>query len=318
MFFVFLFCFDSKIQVKIQSNCPLCFFPYHDFGANSSPHDLVVTMALKKMYSIVPWIRSLRTTGCRATVVLFTDQSTLSSFSNDLREIIAACDIIVHDIGDISSLNPNQVFFSRFIILSDYLRKNNGKYNRVFLADLFDTAFQGDPFNHDFKNDTMYFIDEGFVIGKNTTNSKWIDKIKGFNSSIISHKQVLCGGMTWGGVKPFLSFIEALKSVVDMKTFYIPTIDQGLINYIVHTGIINRFVDKYTIMLPENGITTLGTKYSDFTYKDPFGSIKHKKSGNYLRAIHQYDRSQHMIKSFLESCPKGNLNITHYMRKSPI
>ena len=321
--FSFYFLFRNKyfnsyhILTPFYLDCPLCTFHPKNNLSNSSPKDLIVTMALKKLYNLSPWIRSLKTTGCKASIIVFSDSQTIQTLNKDTLSLMKNCNISLYDVGLVSHLNQNQIYFYRFIILKNYLKNNILNYNRVFLADLYDTIFQGDPFNIHFCDDTMYFIDEGFNIGDDNTNMEWIKRIPSANIELFLSKPVLCGGMTWGGTLPFLAFIDGMESLINMTNFHVPTVDQGLLNYLVHSNLINRYLKKYQIMPPNNGITTLGVCFKKYSYQNSLGDIYHIASGNYLTVIHQFDRSKEMTLNILRSCPRGKLNIINYMRAIP-
>jgi len=294
--------------------CRLCSFPVKYINQNSSPRDLIVTVAFKHIYNALPWISSLRTTGCNATVVLFVDQQAYDRFTDDLKQVYQNCGASIINIGDFRGLTFEERLFLRYLTILQFLLKNRNQFDRIYHSDLYDTIFQADPFTTNFQSDRMYFIDEGFSIGSDYTNTVWINAIKGFQAKYIENQSVLCGGQTWGGVESYIGFIYSMMSIIDSYNLFVPYIDQAMINYIVHTRRILDFVSAYQIMEPKNGISTVGVKSKDFSFNESLGNIVHKDTNNLLQSIHQYDRVEGFITKVVLSCPKGSLNVTDYVR----
>lgn len=114
--------------------CRLCKYNY-TAESHSTSRDLAIFISMGESQAIVPRIRSLRTAGCKAKILLFTDskKSFPARFDN--------CGIDIVTLKLSKRINKDQIIMMRYIIISDILKKYGSAFDRVLYCDGFDTFF---------------------------------------------------------------------------------------------------------------------------------------------------------------------------------
>lgn len=138
-----------KLEDFAQSNdkCLLCRFISHAREGNSDNKDTILTIAFTRITGYWPFIRSLRTSKSKCTVVIFINNVLQSAINSEFIRLSNNCGVTFINIGDFDPSNRQRVFVFRFEIYFDFLIKRRKIFKRVILIDLYDTFFQGDPFN---------------------------------------------------------------------------------------------------------------------------------------------------------------------------
>ena len=94
-FYMFSSPLEFSVQPKpfkyfsgIKNGCEklLCNYTSSRVGCNSTPRDVVISCAAYKTLNLVLFQRTLRTTGCNATLILFLDQTAIDNMDHDTLE----------------------------------------------------------------------------------------------------------------------------------------------------------------------------------------------------------------------------------------
>lgn len=124
------------------------------------------------------------------------------------------CGIQFINVGPINPPNSLGVYYFRHRLFYDFLVTNRKNISRVIVIDLFDAAFQRDPFTTYFKNNKVYFNSEIVTIEKNFIFNRIIresipivkqmlphlsDKIKSHQSML--QFPLINGGFQSGGIE---------------------------------------------------------------------------------------------------------------------
>jgi len=299
------------------TNCPLCDFSPSNENANSSPRDVVMTMAMKKLTNIGPFLKTLRTTGSKAKVVIFTDYSTLEDYNDDVKELINNCSVIFVDVGPpVKKLDYNQVSMYRNILTIDYLAANEPAIDRVIMLDLYDSIIQTDPFTPEIRKDTLYLNKEGFYLKDNYFNMNWLRDVPWINITHVSQHETLCTGLIWGGAYQVSLLYKSYLSVFDAWELKCYTADQGFLNSVIYGGVIDKYTKNYKLVDAGAGYETIGTLFEHYRYTK-LGDYHHPKTNVISKIIHQYDRDDALKRIIKKTCPRNNLNIKNYIRGLP-
>jgi len=120
----------------------------------------------------------------------------------------------------------------RFLLYKEYLEKNEGKYNFVFMADL-DVVFQKNQFDFNKKEVLYVFAEDGSIGGSRTEiwlrNAYGKDFIRKFRK-----ESCFCCGTTMGSVKEIKRYLQKLCARINDGN------DQAVHNYLIYTGKIKK------------------------------------------------------------------------------
>ncbi|QGY38695.1 hypothetical protein GM415_00580 [Pseudodesulfovibrio cashew] len=183
----------------------------------------------------------------------------------------------------------------RYFLYLDFLRAFPGEYGRVLITDVRDVIFQRDPLSFDWTEGLNVTLeDRRMTLGACPYNSHWIRSHLGEEAlQSVSHAPISCSGTTVGGHQAMLGYLEAMTSLLvpfaegEQKAGY----DQGVHNYLIHTG---RIPD---LTLHDNAgpILTLGYTEGEPPY-DSRGYVLNEL-GERAHLVHQYDRKPELFKA---------------------
>jgi len=287
-----------------RDTCPLCkFSPFHE--PSSSKHDVILASALSEMKRVEYFIRTLRTTGCRARVILFLDN--LNQIDFYWKKILKLCDIevvLVHYQSDVIHSAPK---LSRYYHEYEWLKNNIKDVNRVLHTDTFDVIFQSDPFISDINESNLYFTLEPVTLSESLWTEKWIEQCYGLEVvQDFSSEFVSCSGVTLGGAKPYFKYLEILVGSPQWSRCFGHSLDQAHHNYLLFSGDFQSAGLSIEFMDCQSPYLTM-----HFCCKKQKCTLKSKgvlyiNSSNPPVLIHQYNRWKNITQMNFNKCPKHN------------
>jgi hypothetical protein len=114
---------------------------------NSNERDLVLIVSIHKTIDFIPWIQTLRTTGCRATVVWLVDSKVKQKLDENFRLFLQDAGVNVFVWGEIPPMSDFDLMVLRWKYFASFLLGHEDDFDRVVLSDG-DVIFQGDPFSN--------------------------------------------------------------------------------------------------------------------------------------------------------------------------
>ena len=143
--------------------------------ANSTPRDVVITFAVKSVCNLVLFQRTLRSSGCNATLVILLDHRAYESLDEDTRKFTEDChtQIILTPNAPMRKRHPIAGKCFMFHLCFEFLRENELLIDRVIFDDLFDTIFQEDPFSTKFPTNKLHMVHENWLNKDNDIYPKW-------------------------------------------------------------------------------------------------------------------------------------------------
>ena len=148
------------------SNCKLCdFSPVN--SPNSTSRDAIFTMLTKFGAGSERLIRSLRTTGSQATIVIFTP------YGVTLPKWVFDCGVVQVKSSPFTTRIKRSPYKMRWEWYYEYLSENLHKYDRIFHTDAFDAFFFGDPFAFATDHSGLYFQMEDKALRDCPYNKMW-------------------------------------------------------------------------------------------------------------------------------------------------
>jgi hypothetical protein len=314
---------DFRLNHSIRSTkrCPLCSFKVPRDGdiPNSSERDAILTLAVERLTNAHFFVRTLRTTGCRARCVFFVDSAAKSDSKPEFFTVLSGCGVQLVDLGTDPIVNLTKDFL-RQIVYYQFVTTNSHEIDRVLVADLFDTFFQKDPFIESFQRDRIYYSDEGYPVSHDHWNRLWTTEVMENSQLIfgieavaddmkreISNRNIINSGVIGGEVKLFLQHLRFMLKMGDFVAWTAYCADQGYLNVGLALG---RARFPYQIDPP--GSTFLGTVAMLLLRRpsamgDQMGSFK--RDGRILNVVHQGDRSRLVQDAARNSCPNLLLSL---------
>jgi predicted O-linked N-acetylglucosamine transferase (SPINDLY family) len=134
------------------------------------------------------------------------------------------------------------VQFSRFVRYGELLRGSEVRYDRIFITDVRDVVFQGDPFAGAPEGDLLCFMERaGRKIADCRANREWIADLYGHDMLLrFADEDISCSGTTMGSSAGLLEYFDLLVGSVDVSQFHALVgrhgHDQGIHNVLLHSG----------------------------------------------------------------------------------
>ena len=301
--------FQSQVIPHVTDQCPLCNFTPTQISPSSSESDVIFTVAIDQIVGLPTTIRSIRTAGIKAAIVIMADQKAVSTIDSDaeVKNMIQSCGAILINIGYLDQHQMKGRYRTRWHLAYDYFTLNPCKFKRFVMTDAYDSFFQGDPFLSDLKDDSVYFSTESISIDRCMHNTNWIKEIYPESIDQMKGLPIICAGPVAGGVQPFLKLCKIIFSLSMWEEKWDTPPDQAYINYVVHTKLLEKENIPYVVVPNDGFMTTVG-------YCDRKGNLTIDSNGNIgcpgfksiPMLLHQYFRPHNMREHFLEACKSNN------------
>jgi hypothetical protein len=286
------------------TNCRPCNFAVRNLQSDSTSRDLVVTFAMDRTSSMQVFVQSLRTTGCRASVVIFANWKALDRFIPDLFGMLRDCGCTVIPIGRVDA-SEWQVNFFRHIFLYWFFKERRGLFNRVLVGDMFDTVFQGDPFHTGLPKDFVGVSSEGLAHAE--VQSECARRILETQTLPPWWNELPCknAGMFIASAQTLERLLRVYREYADQKRHLMLPDCQYL-----NTVVFNILIDGGSTRNISIKIFDEGSHYrtltgvwgrKNVTYS--LGEYRLFKKGEYPLVLHMFDRSKQFCESVRTACP---------------
>lgn len=261
---------------------------------------------------------ALRTVGCFARIVLIADSIATSKLNNgNMSSFIGYCGVQVVNVGIISG-KRSFLLCSRNIILHDFLKNKRNIIDRILIADLYDTIFQGDPFTEDLDRNKLGISEETQEFDQQQASA--IKIILGnLLGSEISKLKVLNAGTLIGGYEVIFSFLLSFvnyyfsfsKEEREIHEKTVDIIDQVYVNILLHCNISKLAIRKYKI----NDLYITCWYIFNWKFNKQFSNFT-VDNKVYPLVIHLFDRIGETVISLLQTCPQTFPQADSYVRES--
>jgi hypothetical protein len=195
----------------------------------STSQDIIWTMTINFDRWFDVSFLSIRTSGCRARLIVFTDTEHI--FDHHFARVLEMTRAEVRR----ATLPPGRLLTDlvRFQWILSFLKTCQFKIDRLFMLDAHDIYFHKDPFEVLTSKDTMIFIEEGTKIKNDQYNTEWIDLCFGANGTRVKNQTIICAGTIYGPPHLFIKFAELV-----LARWPLPDClwDQPIVNYLIYTG----------------------------------------------------------------------------------
>lgn len=307
---------NSKPQPKVMdlapipvkparvSHCPVCdFTPLR--SPTSTKRDVVLAAALTALKRVEYFLRTLRTTGTNARVILFLDAE--KTATPEWRRFFSACDIEPVFVNETSQVLRDSPKLTRYYYYYQWLKDHIDEVDRVIHTDTFDVIFQSDPFIPYLDASKLYFTFEPVTIGDSGWTSSWIRQCYG--SKFISRygdRAVSCSGVTAGGAKPFLTYLSVMLNNPTWPACYGHSLDQAHHNYLLYTGEFEKAgLDILSLDCNSPFLTMHFCCKRAKCRVDENGIVFGNNTESAPVLVHQYNRWKNLTKRNSNFCPRS-------------
>lgn len=294
-----------------NNNCSFCIFTVRNRHIpNSSPKDVIMSSMFSKSFNLIPSLRSLRTTGSKCGVIIFTDSKLYHQINEALFTFLKNCGCLMVNAGELLTSTKKKLFMARNLVIYEFLKLNYLYLSRIIIIDLYDTIFQGDPFNDYFLNDTIGLsLETTKIQGDHIKGISILFGQKKANQLCLKRKIINCGTIigTSHVVLKFLDlFIETANKLSD--TDYKELVDTGfpdqsIVNALVCGQILDEHGIKYHLYTVHEDYVSLHKIYRNKTLNLTLGNFIYDSS-YYPLLVHLFDRSKMFCQSVLNACPQ--------------
>ncbi|OHS97029.1 hypothetical protein TRFO_36810 [Tritrichomonas foetus] len=319
---------------EFQSNfpqCPLCNFTVHNPNVTrDDSKDLVMSFLIGRLAGVIPFIHTLRSTGCKAQIVIFTDTLTIQMINNTVGSYMKNCGVHIIDMGIYKKVKYHRhIYYIKYLTASTFLNAHSG-FGRVLLTDLSDVIFQGNPFLTPLPNDNSVIACEEFEMNKGaavhwTKGSEYevlkvlVQIKKDSNISFYPRQaKYYNGGLFFGPV-------HIVKNHTNNVVNLINSLNQNQLNRLnkintrveeqsVHSFAINEYLRKNSSITvindgPHHEIFMLWGRHMEKNQRFPNFIYK----GNYPTLYHLIYMDKGYCKSIARACPPI-FNFSNYYR----
>jgi len=302
---------DINLSLDFFGNfsCIHCSYDVRNIFSNSQPNDIVFTTAIGRVVNLLIFLKTLRTTGSMAQVVIIIDENAYESLTKDTIKSAKECGAQFFIIGVVNT--DNNKYIGWYMTLQ-VMKNNIGKINRAIIVDLYDTVFQGDPFSGFMQSNLLYLADENTKFKVCPLNIEWVENYmdgrrfrKGWMKEFY-----LCSGYIAGGYHQVVNFLEVIWSKSNLAHYW--NDDQGLLNLIYLKNIV-------PIVAKTDNLTIRHMSFTPYIKSGAIGEVQILLRNNmnferYAQVIHHYYVDKNLSMSIYKACPRTNPNHTFYHR----
>ena len=306
----------SKLMDSVSyDQCQLC--KIAKSNSNSNKRDIIIsTVYGRHGFNILTFLRSLRSTGSKCTVVIFYTNEFMNGLNEQVLEESKKCGAVWINIGDDTHARVH-IISGRFVIYRAFLYQYQDLFNRVIFTDLFDTFFQQDPFGPRFNAHYFRPTLEGLIIHTEVNNRGWmkhIDRNYDQHATFFSSAYVINAGFLYGGIDHAIRFFHYY---INLTYWFKDTPnDQGLLNYQYY--IQNLYDGSFKIDTDvDNLISTNGWQFERYPREDGLMYTNFRDIHKAPTGMHEYNRYCPLNEYIKERCPVlGNFDADPYGRRT--
>lgn len=317
---------NFSVKPKPYNKCKLCSFVPNNGShlPNSSIRDAIFLLGINKLTNLLPIVKTLRTTGSRCRIFLFTDDKTLSKYKklHKFYQTLENCGLEFVNLGNMDSSDLFFICLLKYNIYKSFLIQYHQFFDRIIFMDLYDSIIQHDPFTTEFGN-SLYLSDEGYIIRDNSFNLYYVEdgfkKLTKFNftnfqKQLVINGSILNGGLQQGSIFDLIKLCSIMEESGNIRERVVYTLDQSFLNIIVYSGYLSKKMN-FKILPKGNDLSSTIGLYVQEMMKDKvtivFGNIS--RDGKIPAILHQYDRYYKIKDELRRVCPNDE-NFTDYLR----
>ncbi|EAY05622.1 hypothetical protein TVAG_263920 [Trichomonas vaginalis G3] len=192
-----------------------------------------------------------------------------------------------------------------YIQIHHFIKLHLHELNRVIVCDLFDTIFQGDPFNDYLPKNQLNLADEGHSI--DYLNKGWIDKCAPLEGYDLDSLKVINAGYFGGDANVILNFFSVYLGNFQ---FGMGKVDQGCIIGWTYSGLF----EKYGVPVKISNDNVRHLSWAKLKHGEELGSVRGINRRDLTVAIlHQTHWDGALFKKLKDICPQPPGDFKDYL-----
>lgn len=307
------------------SKCTFCNFNSTENTTRDDSKDLVIGVSVSQYANVYPFIQSLRSTGCKAQVLLIVDNTLLNFTKIVTPTFFEDCGVNLVSIGDTTNKIKRLVYYYyiKHFSTAFFLNSHRG-FNRVFVTDVSDVVFQQNPFQLQISEPFFIVPTEGKYgyhvanLGNPADIKAWriivsVDKNQTYNKTFYEYT---CGtAKRYFNAGIYLSTVEYAKNISIEIIKYINLVNENQKSRFISLNYRLEEQNLYTYLLQEIVFPNETNLYFDFqTNYELFSIYPHhlarsvqfpyvKYQNHLLRVVHEIYASKSICESVQKICP---------------
>ena len=265
-------------------------------NSSSTEKDAIFTYSFSYNNRLQTLIRSIRSTGCKAIIYIFTPHKThipISLIGSNVKQVLTSP--LTTSIISSQEKSLWEWYYS-------FLISEGVSFNRIIHTSPTDSIFFGDPFSKISSTDELYVqIDENQEL-MDKSNIEIINSCH-LNSNIsIENNKVASPSFLGGGQKAFTKFVEKLITHNEWHTCWYNGAITGDFNYVLWQNI-NKFDFKTVLLNCSSGFVIADSCIDEKRMMNERGQFVSRRSDKpivYASNIHQSHKFMHEIS---KQCP---------------
>ena len=296
------------------SSCPICKFDPTRIRPNSLKNDIILTSFFGDFKNVIIFARSLRTTGCQATIIFLTDDETLNQLSFFEKDLLNSCGCYIVNIGFKPVMTWKSFIYWRNSLYHDFLLNRYHLINRIVICDVSNTIFQGDPFDEEFQGQILII---GIEPNSISSYSNRINSFKLINktlSNFVSNRHPINPNTFGGSSISVYYFLKYLIEIINQLNPIIGIIadESVFFSYAVYTNVLAKKSIKFIVDSRGKFFTdVLPKEKTDTVHK--IGKYFHSLAGRPPFIITKFSNSEEFCKSIILLCQPKNIKIKKYI-----
>lgn len=286
--------FNIDFIQNITESCEPCTYEPKNLHNNSTPRDVILAYAIGGAYNLIPFMRTLRTTGSKASVVFFVDDKAYNSISDHTMAYVKNCGVNFIKMGKVIHTGKYSQYSIGYLYMQEFIKQNLHRIDRVMRGDMYDMLFQGDPFYDELPKGQVQLVDEEAELKINPGQQMWWNESgRPYTENDLTYRYP-CMGYIYGEADVFLKFLEVFLTEFQFDK---GIMDQGLVaamirnNDFKNNGVeINQTIPFYTRhmyfarTMPEETLGTMRISYNPQKY----AVVLHHTHHNHGLKVAQY------------------------------
>ena len=298
------------------SKCPVCNFTPVKARSPSDSTDrdaLIVTAFGSEFTGVDLFVRTFRTSGSKARLIMFTNHDLMPK---EMYQLLTDCGVNIVDVPVFKKAPPLQRRKSRFPLIFDLVNTIPEHFNRIMYLDLFDSLFQGDPFIAEINPNQLYATIERSYI-KYLWSWRRVRNLPGYDYSVDYEKKIPNSGWFVASPKIVKICVEMVVAMYGPHLKKIRSNDQILFDWLIFSGNYERAGLTTNMTESHYSLWTAIAKDTFGYYSEKLGNFTHKVTDVNPLLFHQYDRNVWMTKAVRNQCPNNNykINIERFLSK---
>lgn len=267
----------------------------------STRRDVVLFFATAYGEGLELAIRSLRSTGAKCRIILFTSKNfrPIPQFA----KMVEALNIEIIPNCENTKKRDYVPHMIRFEFELEWLEKHSNEIDRVLHSDSFDVYFQGDPFANNIASDSLTFVVEPHCIRSCGWNLAWVRECYGGNiMGEMRRHFIVCSGSIAGGASDYIKLLKLMISQKEWEKCWQPSKDQPILNYLIWKGFVDKAGIKYSFTGCDGGYFTVQWCVLDKNIRFNEHNQIISLANSVPPFIHQYNRIDYLTDKLYRQC----------------